>query len=131
MKHLKHSQIAQLDRKLEEQERELRREIRQELLKSDEEHHRDLAGMVADEGDDSVANLVADLDAAFLDRHVHELREIEGARGRLKAGNYGVCVDCGEGIAWGRLLAYPVSTRCTRCAAQHEKTHAHEGTPTL
>ena len=131
MKHLKHSQIAQLDRQLEMQAAGLREEIRLELLQSDEEHHRDLAGMVADAADDSVANLVADLDAAFLDRHVRELREIEAARGRLKAGTYGVCVDCRDGIAWERLRANPVSTRCARCAPQYEKTHGHEGTPTL
>ena len=131
MKHLRHSQIAQIDRKLELQERELRDEIRKALLQSDQQHHRDLAGMVGDAGDESVANMVADLDAAFLDRHVHELRELEAARGRLKSGTYGVCVDCGEPIAWQRLLAYPVSTRCTACEAQHDKTHAHASTPTL
>jgi RNA polymerase-binding transcription factor DksA len=131
MKHLRHSQIAQLDRKLELRERELREEIRLALLQSDEEHHRDLAGMVADAGDESVANMVADLDAAIIDRHVRELREVEGARGRLKAGTYGVCVDCGEAIAWPRLVAYPVSTRCTACEQQHDKTHAHASTPTL
>ena len=131
MKHLRHSQIAQVDRKLELGERELREAIRQALLQSDQEHHRDLAGMVADVGDESVANMVADLDAAFLDRHVHELREIEAARARLKAGTYGVCAGCGGDIPWERLLANPVSVRCAPCAQQHEKTHAREGTPTL
>ncbi len=131
MKHLRHSQIAQLDRQLESQERELREQIRNALLQSDQEHHRDLAGMVGDSGDESVANMVADLDAAFLDRYVHELRELEAARGRLKAGTYGVCVDCDQGIAWQRLLAFPVSTRCVACEQQHDKTHAHASTPTL
>jgi RNA polymerase-binding transcription factor DksA len=131
MNHLKHSQIAHLNRVLERRGRELRDEIRELLLKSDHEHHRDLAGMVGDEGDESVANMLADLDAAFIDRHVRELGETEGARRRLAAGSYGMCVQCGQGIGYERLAAYPTATRCFACAAQHEKTYAHEGTPTL
>ena len=131
MKHLKHSKIAHLDRLLERRERELRGEIRALLLQSDLEHHRDLAGMVSDVGDESVANLLADLDAAFIDRHVRELREAEDARQRLAAGTYGVCVRCGQGIGYERLAVYPTAIRCFACEAQHEKTHVHEGTPTL
>jgi RNA polymerase-binding transcription factor DksA len=131
MKHLKHSQIAHLDRALEIRNRELRGEIRALLLQSDEEHHRDLAGMVGDEGDESVANMLADLDAAFIDRHVRDLREVENARQRLAAGSYGMCAHCGQGIDYERLAAYPTATRCFACEAQHEKTYAHEGTPTL
>ena len=131
MKHLKHSQIAHLDRALDNRNRELRAEIRALLLQSDVEHHRDLAGMVADVGDESVANLLADLDAAFIDRHVRDLRDVESARKRLATGVYGVCVRCGQGIEYERLAAYPTATRCFTCEAQHEKTYVHEGTPTL
>jgi RNA polymerase-binding transcription factor DksA len=87
--------------------------------------------MVGDVGDESVANLLADLDAAFIDRHVRDLREVEGARSRLAAGTYGVCVRCGQGIGYERLAVYPTAIRCFACEAQHEKTHVHEGTPTL
>ena len=131
MKHLKHSQIAHLDRLLEGRGRELRVEIRELLLQSDHEHHRDLAGMVSDAGDESIANMLVDLDAAFIDRHVRELGEVENARRRLAAGTYGMCVHCGQGIDYDRLAAYPTAARCTACEAQHEKTYAHEGTPTL
>jgi RNA polymerase-binding transcription factor DksA len=131
MNHLKHSQIAHLDRALDSRVRELREEIRELLLQSDKEHHRDLAGMVSDEGDESVANMLADLDAAFIDRHVRELREVESARRRLAAGTYGMCIQCSQGIDFERLAAYPTAMRCITCEAQHEKTYAHEGTPTL
>jgi RNA polymerase-binding transcription factor DksA len=131
MEHLRHSQIAQLDRKLEMRERELREEIRELLLQSDHERHRDLAGMVGDAGDESVANMLADLDAAFIDRHARELGEVESARRRLAAGTYGTCVHCGQGIDYERLDAQPTATRCFTCEAQHEKIYAHEGTPTL
>jgi RNA polymerase-binding protein DksA len=131
MKHLKHSQIAHIDRALEKRALELRSEIRQHLLQSDQQHHRDLAGMVGDEGDEAIANELTDIGAAIIDRQVRELREVETARGRLAAGSYGICADCGEGIAWERLEAYPTTTRCTACECRREKTYAHEGTPTL
>jgi RNA polymerase-binding transcription factor DksA len=131
MRHLKHSQIAQLDRALEARSRALREEIRSLLERSDEQHHRDLAGAVADAGDESVANMLADLDAAWIDRHVRELREIEAARARLAAGTYAICSDCGLDIEFERLAANPVATRCVRCAFKHEKTHAHETAPKL
>jgi len=131
MKRLKHSQIAHLDSLLERRALELRDEIRQALLRSDQQHHRDLAGLVGDAGDESVANLLADIDAAIVDRHVNELRTVEAARVRMKAGCYGMCADCGDTIAYERLAAYPTATRCARCAPQHERTHVHEGTPTI
>jgi DnaK suppressor protein len=131
MKHLKHSQIAELDRLLERQVMDLRYEIRRLLLDSDQQHHRDLAGSVGDAGDESVANELTDIGAAFIDRHVRELREAEAARKRLATATFGECVDCGEGIEWERLRVFPVTTRCLECARQHERTHAHESTPTL
>jgi DnaK suppressor protein len=131
MKHLLHSQIAELDRLLERRHFELRHEIRRLLLQSEHQHHHDLAGAVHDAGDESVANLLTDIDAAFIDRDFGELREVEAARGRLRGSTYGVCGDCGEEIAWGRLKAWPTTTRCVACASRYEKTHRHEGTPTL
>lgn len=131
MKHLKHSQIAHLDRLLEQRVLELRRDIREALLQSDEQHHRDLAGMVGDTGDEAVANALADIGAAIIDRHVNELREVQASRAQMGAGTYGICADCGDGITYERLCVSPTATRCARCAPLHERTHAHEGTPTL
>jgi RNA polymerase-binding transcription factor len=130
MKHLKHSQMAQLDRSLEQQALELRREIRRLLLESDQQHHRDLAGLVHDAGDEAVANELADIGAAFIDRHVRELREVEAARARLTRGTFGICMDCGMDIQWERLAVYPVATRCADCARTREKSGA-ERMPTL
>src|SRR5262245_41822919 len=105
MKHLRRSQLAQLDSKLALRLRNLREDIRRELLQSDQERHREVAGAVSDAGDESVANLVADLDAAAIDRDVREVRALEAARERLKAGTYGVCADCADAIPWLRLRA--------------------------
>jgi len=131
MKHLKPDEISRLREQLLERERELRGEIRELLLQSDEQHHKDLAGLVADVGDESVANMLADLDTAVIDRHVHELRELEAARGRMIAGDYGLCADCGRDIDYERLAAFPAAVRCVVCQRQRETVYVHEATPRL
>ncbi|MDD5329960.1 MAG: TraR/DksA family transcriptional regulator [Sulfuricella sp.] len=124
-------ETAQLKQILEQRRQQLLEEIRDELANSGEQHYIDLAGRVTDPGDESVADMLADLDAAMVDRQVAEVREIEAASKRLDAGSYGVCVDCGGEIGLARLRAYPTAVRCIACQAMHEKTYAHEGNPTL
>ena len=131
MMHLKPAQKEQLERLLDTRLRELREDIRRELLQSEHQHHRDVAGMVSDVGDEAVANLVADLDAAAIDRDVVELRAVEAARERLRSGTYGLCLDCGNAILWPRLLAMPSASRCIACTEKYEKTHAHPSRPSL
>ena len=46
------------------------------------------------------------------------LREINAALDRLDAGDYGVCVECGELINPRRLLAIAWAARCIRCQEQ-------------
>lgn len=107
-------------------------EIQAELERSGEQHFADFAAAGGtDEGDESVADALVDIAAARTDRQVQEMREIEAARKRVKKGEYGVCADCGDGIKFERLLAYPTALRCVRCQQQHEKTHAGESTPSL
>ena len=131
MKHLGQSQLVQIEAKLRLRMCDLREDIRRELMQSEEARLREVAYMIGDGGDRSVAHLVADLDAAAVDRDVRELRSVEAARERLKAGTYGVCLDCGNAIPWPRLLAQPDAARCLPCVERHEKTHAHEATPSL
>jgi DnaK suppressor protein len=38
-----------------------------------------------------------------------------------------VCVDCGDGIAFNRLQAYPTAKRCIVCQEKREKQYAREG----
>ena len=106
-------------------------EIRDELTRSGEQHYVDLAGRVPDLGDESVADMLADLDAAIVDRQIAEVRTIETTLKRLAAGDYGACVDCGVDIPLERLRAYPTAARCIFCQSIHELTYAHEGRPSL
>jgi DnaK suppressor protein len=102
-----------------------------ELAASDEQHLTDLAGKVHDAGDESVADLLADLDAARMDRQVDELRHIEQALARMVEGSYGVCGDCGENIALARLEAQPAANRCITCQDRHEHAAGAAAAPRL
>lgn len=48
-----------------------------------------------------------------------ELRMIEAALGRIEAGEYGFCVQCGAEILQERLDVVPATPFCRFCAAQH------------
>jgi RNA polymerase-binding transcription factor DksA len=98
-------------------------ELRRDAARVREEQFGELAGPVTDIGDESVAALLSDLDQAELSRDVAELREVEAARKRLADGSYGICADCGAGIAFERLLAEPAAARCVECQGHHEKTY--------
>jgi RNA polymerase-binding transcription factor DksA len=54
-------------------------------------------------------------DDAVISQDVTDVRDILAARERLAAGTYGICTDCGDAIAYERLLAYPTAKRCIHC----------------
>ena len=125
-------QQKQLELVLKSRYQQLIDEVRQELGQEGERHFADFAAAGgSDQGDESVADALADIAAARADRQVNEMRDIKAARKRMKQGEYGVCLDCDEAMVFERLLAYPTALRCVRCQQVHEKTHASEGTPSL
>ena len=99
---------------------EVRADIVRELLKSDGEQYKELAGTVSDRGDESVADLLVDVDLAEIDRDVTELRDIEAALIRLAQGAYGTCVDCDASISRERLENTPSAVRCVPCQERFE-----------
>jgi RNA polymerase-binding protein DksA len=60
--------------------------------------------------------MVADLMA----RRRRELANVNRALEDLEAGRYGICEDCGEGIAPKRLKALPFAQRCVECQTATE-----------
>lgn len=124
-------QLAQLKARLQQRYLELREKVRGELERSGDQRYIDLAGSVADPGDESVADMLVDVDAALVDRQVTEMREVEAALKRLADLDFGDCIECGGEIGFERLMAYPTARRCMRCQALHEKTYAQENKPTL
>jgi DnaK suppressor protein len=56
-----------------------------------------------------------------ISRFKRELYEIEAALGRMGAGVYGFCVDCGRPIPLDRLVARPQAPRDLDCARHTER----------
>jgi RNA polymerase-binding protein DksA len=110
----------------------LLREVRGELENSGNQHRIDLLNSEpGDSGDESMANALADFNLTILDRHIDAMRDIEAALQRIKNGEYGVCTDCGEDVAFARLQAYPTAKRCIVCQERRERDYAHEGQPKM
>jgi len=120
---LTQAQVNEFKKILEDRFYELREEISQELVKSDDEHYQELAGRVHDLEEESVADLLVDLNLASVDRHIQEIRDIDEALMRIAKGSYGICVDTGEEIELDRLRANPTAKRTRRAQEMHEKTY--------
>jgi len=118
--------FAYFRRKLHEQLTFTRSTIREVLQRTAAEHYAQIAGQVHDVQDESLADLLVDVNLGEIDREVQALRDIEAARSRIGAGTFGRCLDCGEPMGWRRLDAYPTATRCLECQVRHEQ----RGTPT-
>ena len=124
-------QLRELKAQMEERNRALREEVLEELMASDNEHYIDLAGQVHDLEEESVADLLIDLDLAIIDMHVKEIRDIEAALLRVNTGAYGVCIECDDDMEVDRLRAFPTATRCLLCQENYERNHAGNNTSTL
>ena len=123
--------IRELKQTLDARYLDLREEIRQELLRSDNEHFIDLAGQVHDLEEESVADLLVDIDLAIIDMHVDEVRDIDAALMRLSIRSYGTCTDCQAEIEIPRLRAWPTAKRCQPCQSRYEREHAGNRHATL
>jgi len=125
-------QQSQIERALEAHYQSLIKEVRDEMENAGQRQYAEIIGRDStDSGDVSVGDALADLNAAMIDRQIHEIRDIEATRKRMKGDGFGICMDCGEPVAFERLMAYPTARRCIRCQQQHDKTYAVESTPSL
>ena len=79
--------------------------------------------------EDSTAQLRSEREVEFaLDTHdSEELGRVDAALARIEDGSYGLCVDCGVGIAPARLEAAPDALRCIACQEKFEKHQAQRG----
>ncbi len=61
-----------------------------------------------------------EITAAVVDRRARELAQVNSALEAIESGRYGLCRDCGGGIAAARLRVLPFATRCVACQASLE-----------
>jgi DnaK suppressor protein len=123
--------LEALKRQIETRRAALQAEVHADADKARGESYAELSGGVADEGDESVADLMADIDNAELSRDLTELRALEAALERFADGSYGSCADCGQDIGYERLKVEPAALRCIDCQRVHEKTYAQPDRPRL
>ncbi|WOH36498.1 TraR/DksA family transcriptional regulator [Thalassotalea fonticola] len=45
-----------------------------------------------------------------------EIQQLSNAITRIEDGSYGICAECGDDIAIGRLKVQPSATKCIQCA---------------
>lgn len=132
MSQLSRENLSKITQKLGDRQKALLEEVRNEYDQRDNQQLIELMGREpGDSGDVSLADAVADLNILRADRQIHDLRDIEGAFARMKAGDFGICADCGADISAQRLLAYPTAKRCMACQQRHEQLFAQEGQPKL
>jgi|GEM_PF-412971 len=74
-----------------------------------------------DEIDLATGEISRELEARLSMRQQKQLKEIQEALERLKAGYYGECEECGEPIPEQRLKLFPAARLCVRC--QEEADH--------
>ena len=123
MSHLNDEQLAQLRQQIEQERTRLRQDIRDELTRTDDEQHATLAGQVHDAGEESVADMLTEINTAVLSNSIKALREVEAAQERLREGRYGCCEECGEDIPFARLQAYPEAKLCLADQERYEAAH--------
>jgi RNA polymerase-binding protein DksA len=132
MTQLKREDLKQITQKLHDRQKSLLEELRNEFDQRDNQQLIELMGREpGDSGDVSLADAVADLNILRADRQIHELRDIDSAFARMKAGDFGICVDCEANIPAKRLLAYPTAKRCMNCQERREQLFVQEGRPKL
>ena len=128
MSELSAQQRQQFKQRLEERFRQLREEIGQELLNSEDPYYQQLAGTVHDTEEESVADLLLDLNLADIDRHVQEIRQVEVALNRIESGGYGVCTDCGVPIdpsGWKPIRRRHVASSARPCTSNVMPSPGH------
>lgn len=76
--------------------------------------------------EDSTAQVstARELELALDARESDELNQVACALGRIEAGTYGLCIDCGLEIPVARLHAAPEAARCIACQERIESPGA-------
>lgn len=113
MPYLTHSRVETLRKRLVERAQVLMDELELELHSG---------GLEMEPRD--ATDMEASVTAAAAERDSIELRAIERALARIRAGDYGLCATCGAELPFARLDAVPEAERCVECETALERKHA-------
>lgn len=74
-----------------------------------------------DEADTGTKNITREHELALASNAREMLFQTERALGRLDAGTYGLCENCGNPIGKARMQAFPRATLCVECKQKQER----------
>ncbi len=117
---------AELQRILEDRRRELSSELRRQMHDVRAIGPADTAQGVIDAEEASVLDIQEDIEIALIQMKSETLNRVNEALGRLEAGSYGFCYECGDEISEARLRALPFALRCKDCEEEREEAQARE-----
>ncbi|MEA1889345.1 MAG: TraR/DksA family transcriptional regulator [Pseudomonadota bacterium] len=121
MPNINEKELNELRENLLTYKKQLQQEIHDELIKEGSGDAISLAGKVHDKQEESLSEMLTEINLAMLSQHQHELKNLERALIRMGNDEYGICIDCDAPIAIARLQAYPTAVRCISCQAKHEQ----------
>lgn len=113
--HITSTQVEALRKRLVDRAQVLMAELEMELH---------AGGLAVDARNRDTDDIEASVTAAAAQRDSDELRAIDQALARMRAGTYGLCAACGSPLPWVRLDAVPEAKRCLACETAHER-HAN------
>ena len=117
---------TELRRILEDRRRELTTELRRQISDVRAIGPADQAQGVVDAEEASVSDIQEDIEIALMQMKSETLNRVNEALGRLEAGTYGFCYECGDEISEARLRALPFALRCKDCEEEREQNEARE-----
>jgi DnaK suppressor protein len=117
---LSNSEKEQLQGVLEQARKRLTK-VGQSALTYSMNHERNIG---RDSIDESMEEELFSTEMRLHDREKYLLAKIDKQFIRLRDGSIDVCEDCGEKIAFKRLMARPVTTLCIDCKEQNEREEA-------
>lgn len=100
---------------------QIREDILSHIHQSEDPELLALANHIADGCDWSEADSMNETDIALLRQKSNQLQGIKVALERIKAGTYGICLNCGQTIPDARLQAVTTSEYCLACQEKLEK----------
>ncbi|MFC9230270.1 TraR/DksA family transcriptional regulator [Streptomyces decoyicus] len=74
-----------------------------------------------DEADTGTKNITREHEMALASNAREMLHQTERALGRLDAGTYGLCENCGNPVGKARMQAFPRATLCVECKQKQER----------
>lgn len=125
-------QLAHFEQQINERREHLRKDILEHLDAVDDNSVAELYGRVHDAGEESIADMLVDMNFKSLEQESRDVAALEAALVRIRNGKYGECVDCGEAIELKRLEANPAAERCYACQEKNENDQSgRDRTPSL